>query len=108
MYFPPGMLAVVKKKHNHHISLRDMAVLSQQFSAERALEDKIIDGIWKEEEAVKKVHTLAQDVSHLGENKVNMKKIKSELHREVIDACFNRQHGTGMVGEAKQNEFPKL
>jgi hypothetical protein len=49
MYFPPGMLAIIKRKHSHPNSLRDMLVLSQQFSAQRALDDKIIDAIWKEE-----------------------------------------------------------
>ena len=108
MYFPPGMLAVIKKKHSLPTSLRDMAILSQQFSAQRALEDKIIDGIWKEQQAVKNVHSLAQQMSHLGENKVNMKKIKSELYRDVVEACYNKQHATGTVGETKMIAFPKL
>jgi len=30
-----------------------------------------------------------------------MKRIKSELYKDVIDACFNQQHATGRVGECK-------
>jgi len=47
-------------------------------------------------------------MSHLGENKVNMKKIKSELYRDVVEACYNKQHATGTVGETKMIAFPKL
>jgi len=37
MYFPPGMMAVIKKRHCLPSSMRDMMILSIQFSAEKAL-----------------------------------------------------------------------
>jgi hypothetical protein len=46
MPFPPGMMAVIKKRHAFTSTLRDMVIFSQQFSAEKALEGKLIDGIW--------------------------------------------------------------
>lgn len=108
MYLPPGMMAVFKKRHSLPGSFRDMVMISKQFSGEEALAAKFIDGQFKEEEAVSSIHALANDLSYLGENKTNMKKIKTEMYRDVVDACFNRQHATGTVGEAKMTEFPKL
>lgn len=37
MHFPPGMMAVIKKRHPFPSGLRDMVVFSRQFSAEEAL-----------------------------------------------------------------------
>ena len=34
MHLPPGMLAVIKKKHNDFKSLRDMCLLGKKYSAE--------------------------------------------------------------------------
>jgi Delta3-Delta2-enoyl-CoA isomerase len=51
MHFPPGMLAVVRKRHPYPHVLRDMIVYAKEFQATEALEGHLIDGIWKEEEA---------------------------------------------------------
>ena len=59
MPFPPGMLSVVRKRHAYPHTLRDMILFSKQFSAETALEGKLIDGIWSEANALKEVHALA-------------------------------------------------
>jgi enoyl-CoA hydratase/carnithine racemase len=48
MSFPPGMMTVIKKRHAYAGTIRDMVILSKQFSAEMALEGKLIDGIWSE------------------------------------------------------------
>ena len=34
MFFPPGMLSVVMKKHNNHQTARDMIVFSREFQAD--------------------------------------------------------------------------
>ena len=34
---PPGMMAVIKKKHTNHQSLRDMTLFGKKFTAEEAL-----------------------------------------------------------------------
>jgi enoyl-CoA hydratase/carnithine racemase len=33
MLFPPGMMSVIKKRHAYASTIRDMIILSQQFSA---------------------------------------------------------------------------
>jgi hypothetical protein len=43
------MMAVIRKRHAYPHVLRDMAILSKQYSAEEAATEKLIDGIWKEE-----------------------------------------------------------
>lgn len=48
MPFPPGMMAVIRKRHAYVGTMRDMVLFSKQFSAEMALEGKLIDGIWSE------------------------------------------------------------
>ena len=45
MHLPPGMLAVIKKKHNGYKSLRDMCLFGKKYSAEQALQLGMIDGI---------------------------------------------------------------
>ena len=77
MPFPPGMMAVIKKRHAYASTVRDMVLYSKQFSAEMALEGKLIDGVWSEEEAVKNIHALGSEMSQYGDNKENLRKIKS-------------------------------
>lgn len=109
MPFPPGMMAVIKKRHAYANTVRDMVLYSKQFSAEMALEGKLIDGIWNEEEAVKKIHALGSEMSQYGDNKENLRKIKSELYKDVIRDCFNNQlDPVNVVGFAKPAPFPKL
>ncbi len=55
LHFPPGMMAVIRKRHAFPDVLREMVIFSKQFSAEEALAGRLIDGIWKEEEALDKV-----------------------------------------------------
>ncbi len=108
MHFPPGMMAVIKKRHPFPSGLRDMVVFSREFSAPEALEYKFIDGILKEEEAVSWIHEKAAEVSYLGQNKENMRKIKSELHKEVLESCFRQQIHGSHQGYTKMNQMPKL
>jgi enoyl-CoA hydratase/carnithine racemase len=49
MFFPPGMLSVVMKKHNDHRIARDMIIFAKEYQAEEALKLQMIDGIWSEE-----------------------------------------------------------
>ena len=77
MFFPPGMLAIVKKKHMNPQVARDMILYSKEYQAEEALKLHLIDGIWKEEEALEKTHEKASDLSDFGQNKDNMRRIKS-------------------------------
>ena len=40
------MMSVIKKRHAYAATARDMILFSKQFVAEKALEGKLIDGIW--------------------------------------------------------------
>ena len=41
---------------------------------------------------------MANTAADYGNNRVNFKKLKSELHKEIIDHCFNKQHAVGSIG----------
>ena len=45
-----------------------------------------------------KVIEKAKELAPYGENKLNFGKLKAESNKTVIDACFNKQHGIGVVG----------
>lgn len=48
-------------------------------------------------------------MSQFGDNKVNMKKIKSELYKDVIEDCFHKHlEPANLVGYHKMASFPKL
>ena len=52
---------------------------------------------------------LGMDMSFMGDNKENMKMIKSELYKDVIDNCFGRHlHSYNVIGYNKMGSFPKL
>lgn len=42
---PPGMLAVIKKKHRDYKTLRQMCLFGKKFTSEEALKEGMIDGI---------------------------------------------------------------
>ena len=48
MPLPPGMFAVIKKRHGSHGTLRDMCIFGKKFKAEEALRVGLIDRILKE------------------------------------------------------------
>ena len=102
---PPGMNAVVKRKHVSYKTYRDMALFGKKFSEKEALKEGMIDGIV---ENLNQVVEKAQDLAPYGNNKVNFKKLKAESNKETIDACFNKQHGVGAVGFIRLPSFPKL
>jgi hypothetical protein len=65
----------------------------------------MIDGIVKDlTPIIEKAETLTQ----YGANRTNFKNLKSENNKELIDACFNKQHAVGVVGQTKIPVFPKL
>ena len=53
-----------------------MVILSRKYNEKEAMESGLIDGVWSEEEAVKRVHERAEAIAEFGRNKENMKKIK--------------------------------
>lgn len=77
MFFPPGMIAVIKKRHAFPHIMRDMLIFAKEFDAEEALKWNLIDGIWSEQEALEAINEKASDLSEYGYNKANMKLIKS-------------------------------
>ncbi len=97
LHFPPGMLSLIRKRHAYPSALRDMIIFSKQFQAAEALENRFIDGILKETEAVATLQTLAAEAAFLGDNKENMGKIKCELHKDVVECCFNKQGNPNTV-----------
>jgi Delta3-Delta2-enoyl-CoA isomerase len=108
MFFPPGMLSIVRKRHPYPSVLRDMVVFAKEFSPEEALQHTLIDGIWSEGEALEKAQARAEELSEYGDNKDNMRKIKSELYRNVTECCFNKQVPANRTTYARFPPFPKL
>lgn len=85
-----------------------MTLFAKKFSAEDAFQNKIIDKIIESKSILKETFDLANTAADYGNNRVNFKKLKSELHKEVIDHCFNKQHAVGSIGETTIPQFPKL
>jgi len=108
MHFPPGMLAVIRKRHPYPHVLRDMIVYAKEFQSTEALEGHLIDGIWKEEEAFEKVRQRAQKISEFGANKENMCKIKGELYKDVAHNCLSLQIAPNSLSYTQFQGFPKL
>lgn len=50
----------------------------------------------------------AQGVASYATNRTNFKNLKAENNKQLIDACFNKQHAVGAVGQTKIINFPKL
>ena len=42
---PPGMNAVIKRKHSNPLTFRDMTLFGRKYTEKEALENKMIDGI---------------------------------------------------------------
>ena len=68
----------------------------------------LIDGIWKEGEALELMHEKAEGMSDFGQNKDNMRRIKAELHKDVAHNCFNLQMIPNSVMFGRFPAFPKL
>ena len=108
MHFPPGMLAIIRKRHPNPQVLRDMIIFSKEFQAEEAFQEKLIDGILKEDEALDFIYEKAEKLSDYGENKVIMGKVKGELHKDIAEACFNHQLAPSSVAYFKLPISPKI
>lgn len=65
----------------------------------------MIDGIVKD---LAPVFEKAESLAQYGSNRVNFKRIKDQNNKQLIDACFNKQHAVGAIGQAKIASFPKL
>ena len=99
MPLPPGMFAVIKKRHGSHGTLRDMCIFGKKFKAEEALRVGLVDKILKEKEnGLEKAVEEAEKLAKFGENKDNFKKLKDEMYKEVVDCCYNKQHTVGVRG----------
>lgn len=55
---------------------RDLVIECESYSAEEALRAKLIDGVWREEEALEKVGERALELVDFGDNKENLGRIK--------------------------------
>lgn len=99
---------MIKKKHNDFKTLRDMCLYGKKFTSEEALKFGMIDGILPTGTILKEIGEKAEKLSSYGGNKENFKKLKSELYKDVIECCFNRQHAVGAIGEVKFPILPKL
>ena len=108
MYLPPGMMSIIRKRHANPAILRNMVILAEKYSAEEGVEHKFVDGIWKEEEALELVHEKAESMADFGFNKENMKKIKFELHKDVIRDCFAGNNPYSVVGYVSMPPAAKL
>jgi enoyl-CoA hydratase/carnithine racemase len=66
---PPGMMSVIKKKHNDYKTLRDMCLYGKKFTSEEALKFGMIDGIFPIGTILKEIGEKAEKLSSYGANK---------------------------------------
>ncbi len=65
----------------------------------------MIDGIVKD---LAPIVEKAESLAPYGTNRTNFKNLKAENNKELIDACFNKQHAVGSVGQVNLPNLPKL
>ena len=100
------MLAVIKRKHNSHHSLRDMTLFAKKFHEEEALKLGIIDGIVSD---LGPVVQKAKEVSKYSRNRENFKDLKMEQNKVVIEACFDKQYTISQLGPVDSSRLrPRL
>ncbi len=89
------MNTVIKRKHTNSITFRDMTLFGKKFTEKELLENRMIDGIVHD---LKPVIEKAKQLSKYASNRSNFRNLKAENNKEIVDACFNKQHAVGSIG----------
>ena len=102
---PPGMMETIKRKHTGYKTMRDMTLFGKKYTEKEALKEGMVDEIVND---LSVVVEKAKELAPFGCNRVNFRKLKAESNKIAIDACFNKQHGVGVIGYTTIPTFPKL
>ncbi|CAK66631.1 unnamed protein product (macronuclear) [Paramecium tetraurelia] len=95
MYLPPGMNAVCQCKLTPSVH-RDLCLLARRYDlGSEGLQYQMVDGLATEDKIVEASIQKALAVAKYGQDKENFTKIKEEMHRDAIKACFSRQMAPG-------------
>lgn len=73
-----------------------MVLTAKRYNASSALENGIVDKITDPAKLFEEGLTWAEQLSTFGSDRVNFKKLKEEMNKVAIDACFNKGLATGV------------
>lgn len=76
--------------------LRDLILTAKRYNAQSALQNGIVDKLADPAKLFEEGLTWAEQLSTFGSDRINFKKLKEEMNKVAIDACFNKGLSTGV------------
>ena len=87
---------------------RDLILTAKGYNGPDALKAGLVDAIADPEELFEKGMAMAEELCKVGGDRVNFKRLKEELYKTTIDACFNKGLSVGIKAEDGPAIAPKL
>ena len=75
---------------------RDLILTGKRYDGPAALKAGLIDDFAEPEELFEKGMKMAESLCQFGSDRTNFKKLKEELYKVTMDACFNKGLSVGI------------
>ncbi len=77
-------------------TMRDLVLTAKRYNAQSALENGIVVKICDPSKLFEEGLKWAEQLSTFGSDRANFKKLKEEMNKVAIDACFNKGLAPGV------------
>lgn len=85
-----------------------MILTAKRYDGPTALKSGLVDDIEEPEKLLEKGMKMAEGLKKFGSDRKNFKKLKEELYKGILDACYNKGLSVGIRAEDGPAITPKL